>query len=293
MANQGRIWQVDKYGYLINDAKQEHITPQYQVVIDDAVQAYREHIGDDIHSIYVTGSVPRGLAVEGQSDLDIFAILEYYTEPELVMQDWLPEIAKRIADKHECVSSVQMEIWVHGWLLHDPTEFSVSAFILKTHAVCVWGVDMTPDVTAYQFSKRETQLAIANDDVVQIEPDIDEAIEKIEADDSADNVRYWCKRICKNMIHVMFGLVMADESVHTRDMDVSVQYILKHYADQQAQVERTVNYITSPTDSQDEILDFLDDFGEWLIAECDTWLDKYNPDRYLEYQFEYDEDDES
>ncbi len=290
MANQGRLWQVNANGFLVNDAKKENLTPQYQAVIDDVIQAYRDHIDNEIHSIYVTGSVPRGLAVEGQSDLDMFAVLEYYTEPELVMQDWIPEAEQTIAEKHDCVSNVQMETWIHGWLLHDPTEFSVSAFILRTHAVCVWGADMSPDVTAYQFSKRETRLAIANDDIVQIDPDIEEAIEEIELDDSADNIRYWCKRICKNMIHAMFGLVMVDEFVHTRDIDVSVKYILKHYPDKRPDVEQAVNYIQSPTKSKQELLDFLNAFGQWLIDECDTWLDEHNPDRYLEYQFEYDEE---
>jgi len=290
MANQGRVWQVDERGYLINDAKKEHITPQYQAVIDDIVKAYRDNIGDDIHSIYVTGSIPRGLAVEGKSDIDTFAVLEYYTEPELVLQDWLPSAEETIADKHNCVSDVQMEVWIHGWLLHDPTEFSVSAFILKTHAVCVWGVDMSPDVTAYQFTKRETRLAIANDDIVQIEPDIEEAIEEIELDDAPENMRYWCKRICKNMLHTMFGLVMVDEAVHTRDVDVSATYILKHYPEQSENIQQMVSYIQSPTDSKKTLLAFLDSFGSWLIAECDRWLDKHNPDRYLEYQFEYDDE---
>ena len=66
------MWQVDKNGFLINDATKEQITPQYQAVIDDAIKAYRDNIGDDIHSIYVTGSVPRGLAEDGKSDLDMF-----------------------------------------------------------------------------------------------------------------------------------------------------------------------------------------------------------------------------
>lgn len=290
MANQGRIWQVDDKGFLINDAKKENISPRYQAVIDDAVKAYRDNIGDDIHSIYVTGSVPRGLAVEGKSDIDLFAILEYYTEPELVMQDWIPDAELAITDKHDCVTNVQMDIWVHGWLLHDPTEFSVSAFILKTHAVCVWGADMSPDVTAYQFTRRETRIAIANDDIVQIEPDIEEVREEIDLDDSLENVAYWCKRICKNMIHAMFGLVMVDEKVHTRDIDMSIHYILKHYPDKKKQVEQAVEFIHSPTDSEQKLVDFLDTFGAWLIQECDTWLDDHNPDRYLEYQFEYDED---
>lgn len=286
MAIKGRIWQIDNRGFLINDAKIDYIKPPFQAVVDDVVEAYQQHIGDEIHSIYMTGSIPRGLAVHGKSDLDAIALLEYYTEPELVMQDWIAPTEQEITSKHDCISDVQMEIWPHGWVLHDPSEFSISAFILQTYAVCVWGADITPDLTKYKFTDKQTRLAIANDDIVQIEPDIQEAVAEIEADSSSENVSYWCKRICKNMIHTAFSLVMVDEAVHTRDIDVSVAYFLKHYPDYQSEIQQITNYIVSPTESAQNILDFLDTFGSQLITEGDHWLDEHNPDRYLEFQFE-------
>ena len=122
------------------------------------------------------------------------------------MQDWIVQTEDEILAKHDCVSNVQLEIWPHGWLLHDESEFSISAFILQTHAVCVWGVDMSPDLTDYKFTDKERRIAIANDDIVQLQSDIDEAVEEISTEDSPVNIRYWCKRICKNMIHSAFGL---------------------------------------------------------------------------------------
>ena len=290
MANTGRIWQIDERGFLISDATLEHLNPPFKAVVDDVVEAYLKHIKQDLHSIYITGSVPRGLAIAGQSDLNAIAVLEYYTDPELVMQDWISAAETDIRTKHDCVSDVQMELYPHGWLLHDESEFSISAFILKTHAVCVWGIDMLPDLTSYRFLNRETRVAIANDDIINLEPDIDEAIDTIEADDSSANVRYWCKQICKNMIHAAFGLVMVDEVVHTRDIDVSVSYFLKHYSDQEREIRQAVDFIVSPTDSASEILDFLDTFGAWLIDECDRWLDQNNPELDIEYQFERDDE---
>lgn len=290
MANKGRLWQVDKRGYLINDAKKEYIDPIYKGVIDDVVKAFVNNIGDDLHSIYITGSIPRGLATVGTSDIDVFAVLEYYTEPELVMRDWLPLAEAELRAKHDIVSDIQMEIWTHGWLLDDPAEFSISAFILKTHAVCIWGIDMSPDVTNYRFSDRDIRLAIANDDIVQIEPDIQEAIEAIDDDNSADNIRYWCKRISKNMIHAMFGLVIADEAIHTRDIDISVDYILKHYPAYESEVKQAVDFIVSPTGSKQILRTYLDTFGQWLIDECDSWLDEHNPERYLEYSLGNDDE---
>jgi hypothetical protein len=283
MAIYGRLWQIDKRGYLTNEASQENIPEAYQPIIDDIVHAFVDHIGEDIHSIYVTGSVPRGLAIRGQSDINVFAVLEYYTEPELVMQDWLPIAETDISEKYsDIVSDVRLEIWTHGWLLDDPAEFSISAFILKTHATCIWGIDMSPDVSNYRFTDKIIRLAIANDDIVQIEPDIEEAIDAMQSNPSKANVRFWSKQICKNIIHTLFGLVMADEVVHTRDIDLSVQYILKHYPAQQTAIKKTTEFIHSPTDSAEVIIDHLNNFGQWVIKESNTWLDEHNPDRYLE-----------
>jgi len=290
MATKGRIWEVDEQGFLISDAKLDYIKPPFQAVVDNVIEAYIQNIGQDIHSIYITGSVARGLAIEGQSDLDAIAVLEYYTDPELVMQDWVSSTEADILAKHNCVADVQMEIYPHGWLLHDESEFSISAFVLKTHAVCVWGIDMSPDMTTYRFTNKETRIAIANDDIIQLEPDIEEAIEAIEANGTPDNVRYWCKRICKNMIHSAFGLVMVDEAVHTRDIDVSVRYFLKHYPDQEKGIQQAVDFILSPTESSTDILAYLDTFGGWLIAECNHWLDEHNPECDIEYQFERDDE---
>ena len=286
MANYGRLWQIDKNGYLINDAKLESIQPPFKAVVDDVVEAYVKYIEQDLHSIYITGSISRGLAIEGQSDINAIGVLEYYTDPELVLQDWIIPTEDEILARHDCISDTQLEIWPHGWLLHDESEFSISAFILQTHAVCVWGVDMSPDLTHYKFTDEETRIAIANDDIVQIQTDIEDAKEAILTDDSPSNVRYWSKRICKNMIHSAFGLVMVDEGVHTRDMDVSARYIQKHYPQKQHEIQQALDFVQSPIDSKQVILDFLDSFGTWLIIECGKWIDKNNPERDIEYQFE-------
>ena len=79
---------------------------------------------------------------------------------------------------------------------------------------------------------------------------------------------------------------MAEEAIHTRDMDVSAHHILKHYPNKKKQVQQAFDFIQSPTDSKHVILDFLDSFGTWILNECDKWLDKNNPERDIEYQFE-------
>lgn len=83
---------------------------------------------------------------------------------------------------------------------------------------------------------------------------------------------------------------MVDEAVHTRDIDMSVSYFVKNYPDQDEGIQQAVNFILSPTESSQDILDYLNTFGAWLIAECNRWLDQYNPECDIEYQFERDDE---
>lgn len=70
------FWSIDECGYLVNDAKLHKIQPEFEQLIDLTRKTFVESLGGSMHSCYLTGSVPRGLAVNGLSDLDAFAILK-------------------------------------------------------------------------------------------------------------------------------------------------------------------------------------------------------------------------
>ena len=280
----GRLWPVDDQGYIQNDASPEQIAPQFKGIIRDIVAAYVDNIGEDIHSIYLTGSVARGRAIVGESDIDAFAVLEYTVDPDLVSQDWIESTEERLHGQHDAVSDVQLELWPQSWIFREPGEFSIFAFIIKTHSVCLWGVDLTPELPDYRVPA--VLPAIANDDIIQIKPDIEEAVEEIQADTSPENVVYWCRRISKNMLRAGYGLVMLDVGGHTRDSDLCYQYFAEGYPEQAEQMRRALTYATQPTTNPGEILDFLDRFGTWLITQADRWLDGHNPARHLDYRFD-------
>lgn len=287
-AGRGRLWRVDQHRIIQNDADIRHLTAPYDALIRDATAAYITHLADDLHSIYVTGTISRGLAIVGQSDLDMFAVLAPQIDPELVMQDWIDPAERRILAAHDCVSDVQLELWPYGYVFRDPAEFSVGAFIIQTHAVCVWGSSLTAQLPDYRVP--DDLIAIANDDVVQIEPDIAEAKAALRDNPKAGNVRYWCKRICKNIVRAGFGLVNRQVKEHTRDVELCAYYVAQTFSDKTAEIQQAVDWIARPIEDAGLLLAYLDDFGGWLIDQADLWLDEHNPERLIEYN--YGEEDE-
>lgn len=281
MPRESRFWQTDADGNLLNDAHPDLIQPPFDAVVRDVVATYTQHIAADIHSIYVMASVARGLAEVGSSDVDTFAVLEEMLDPELVMQDWLPEAAIALQQRHKAiVSDVEMSLWPYGYILRDPEEFSPGAFIIKTQAVCVWGNDLAPELPDYNLNDRITRLAIANEDIVLMQPDIEDALAAIEIDPSPENVRAQCKHICKHIARAGFSLTMTDTPHYTRDVALCVPAFIEQYPQHRQGMEQTAQFINTPTDDPAALIAFLQGFGAQMVALCEAWLDEHNPERY-------------
>lgn len=271
-----RLWPLDSQGFILNDARRELIRSPFEAAVLDAVQAYIDHIGEDIDSIYVTGSVARGTAVAGESDLNMFAVTADTVDPELVLQEWVYDAEADLLDQHPCLSDVQLEIWPYYYVFNDPARFSIGAFILKTHSVCVWGSDLAPQLPEFRMSP-----PIANDDLVQIEADIDTAIEEIEAYPQPDNVRHWCRHAAKQILRAGFGLAQMESGVHTRDVDLCYTYFAEAYPDHAGAMRGVLDVAFNPVDDADRALHWLQTVRGWLLPLVDAWLDDHNPDRNL------------
>ncbi|MBZ0299526.1 MAG: hypothetical protein K8J31_07300 [Anaerolineae bacterium] len=272
----GRLWRIDRSGIIVNDAHTDLIQPPFTALIEDAIRAYSDHIGGDIDSIYLTGSVARGLAVEGRSDLNAFAVLAAAVDPDLVLQDWVTDAECDLLERHPCVSDVQLELWPYYSVFTDPARFSAPAFILKTHSACLWGVDLSTQLPDYRISP-----AIANDDLVQLVDDLADSAEGIEADPSDDNVRSWCQFAAKSILRSGFGLVQMQEGVHTRDVDLCCAYFVQHHPAYANHMRRALHCATDPIEEAESALSFITGIGGWLIPLADEWLDQHNPAREL------------
>lgn len=272
----GRLWPITPEGIILNDARREYIQPPFDAVLADLVAAVEANIPADVHSIYVTGSIARGLAAPGQSDANVIAVLTETTDPELVRQDWLGPAEDAATERHACISDAQIELWPYGHVFGRPDRFSIGGFILKTHSVCLWGNDLANELGDYRLGP-----AIPNDDLVQVKFDVEEAIEAIRADPAPENVPYWCRWAMKRLLRAGFGLVMLEEGVFTRDIDLCCDIFAKHYPGHASDMRRALDLARQPVSDAETVLRFLGYWGDWIITHANIWLDRYNPQREL------------
>jgi hypothetical protein len=270
----GRLWSIDADGWIVNDAGVDQIALPYQGAVAAVVQAYRQQLGAALHSVYVRGTVPRGQAVPGVSDLDCFAVaLGDLTELD---DGWLKPTGAQIAAAYPIISDVQLEIWPYAEVLVTD-RFSELSFLLQTQSACVWGEDLAPYLPRFK-----PDAIVANNDISQIQPDIAEAMAALQADASARNVLYWCRRIMKNMLRTGFSLVMLDEHQFTRDLKLCYDYFARHYPAQADEMRRVLELAIQPSTDCDRVLHVLKTFGSWLIMEADAWLARHNPAKIVE-----------
>ncbi|MGF1456824.1 MAG: hypothetical protein ACFB6R_15765 [Alphaproteobacteria bacterium] len=272
--SRGRFWPIDQDGCIQNDASAELIDPLFCHAIAQAVDAYRRNLKDDLHSIYVTGSVARGRAVAGLSNLDMAAILNPGVTPGPEHQGWLDIGGCAAGAGQAAAREITLSLYAWTDVFPGTQRFSRPAFILGTGAVCVCGPDVEPRTPRLPLC-----AAIANDDVIAIEDTLSEAREALTADPSAAPTRAQCRHVMRAILHAAFALVMLEESEHTRDLDLACDLFLLHHPEHRGDLSRAFHLAMEPSGDAETVLALVDRVRGWLLPKVNHWLDRYNPER--------------
>ena len=80
-------------GYIINPTSFQLIPDQWLPLINEVKATCIDQFGSDLHSLYLRGSVPRGLASDGFADLDLLVLLST-KNLRWKPAKWLPDYQK-------------------------------------------------------------------------------------------------------------------------------------------------------------------------------------------------------
>ncbi|MEM7427665.1 MAG: nucleotidyltransferase domain-containing protein [Pseudomonadota bacterium] len=270
----GRYWRLDCRGCILNDADASLIGPAFEAAVDEAVSACRNNLGPNLHSVYLRGSIPRGLALPGISDMDIIALASAPTDSE--DQAWIQTTEREIFGRHPQLTGVQIE-FAAADDARDTGFVHEMPFVLKTQSVCLFGEDLTSVLPTYT-----PDAAVANIDIVQIDADITEARNNVRAPgEDRTHVKYWSSRIAKNMIRTGFSLIMLRENRFTRDLALCASDFGRHFPFRQTEMNTALNLALNPSEDPVDCLNLIDGFGSWLVGKANSWLAEHNPERLL------------
>ncbi|OBV38778.1 nucleotidyltransferase domain-containing protein [Janthinobacterium psychrotolerans] len=160
--------------------------PAYLGLIDDLRAALLAQAGELLDGIYLYGSVARGAATQGVSDLDVTLILRHRPSPRDTSM--LEALRLALAARHPEVSKIDFDIGTRIDAL-APRNLHSWGYWLKHHCRCIWGNDLALCFAPFPPS-RTIALAVNGDAVEVLERQAREIEQLLEpAPDAAKIVR--------------------------------------------------------------------------------------------------------
>ncbi|WP_050648830.1 nucleotidyltransferase domain-containing protein [Vibrio coralliirubri] len=145
---------LDKDGFIQNIYSPKNIAPEFQEVVTAVIDSLLKELPDQIDGIYLYGSVPRGTAIIGRSDLDVSIVL---TTPIGQKEKGVFKLlSDTIPKAYPQVSKLDID---PGFLRNvlQPKEKYHWQFWLKHCCWCIWGNDLSIKFPRYKPSNEIAQ----------------------------------------------------------------------------------------------------------------------------------------
>ncbi|HEY0081516.1 MAG TPA: nucleotidyltransferase domain-containing protein [Pyrinomonadaceae bacterium] len=270
----GQILETNDAGFIVNHSRVEKIVEPWKPVVEAVSDGYLKHLSDNVHSIYIRGSVARGLAREGISDVDSFAVVR---EPVSDLA-WAASLSREIGRRFPFCVGVEVVCLTHDELLQGDDEYHASwRMMLKTQCVCVFGEDLAgrlPDYkpgaeTVVHATDLRRQVQRLTDDLRALllfgRLPFGNRLFKSSDGGYGPLVSLGCAELMKRIVRTGFEIVMEKEGVYTRDLYPCYKIFSKHFPARERSMRRALELAINPTSDPKELLEFLEDFGPWMI----------------------------
>ncbi len=258
--NHGRLLTTDPDGFLIRDAHPDKIEPPWQEAVDFARQAIGENLQTAIHSIYLRGSVPRGLAVEGLSDIDTFFVVHGGDEACLQLDlSWRDAVRSEFARRFPFAQGMELMCIALARATSKQRENFGLRFLIKVESVCLYGQDLgrnMPPVSLDQVIEHKSS---------SLSRDLASFHSHLETEDDKEEIEERCRSLMKRLLREGMRLVMARERAYTRDLYPAYACFANYYPQQEGSMRKALKWALNPVTDKKQLVPFAHTFGQWLM----------------------------
>jgi len=258
----GRLLKTDDNGFIISESNVDKIENPWKEAVGEIKNAYLKHLGEEVHSIYVRGTVSRGEAIEGISDIDTFAVITKKTEE--VDHSWVRDARQKLEKKFDFSTGVEFD-FINLKELFDSDKFFKYRFTIKTQSACIYGDDLAKKIAPFRADKQTASHFHRN-----LKKVLENTKKGITDNPDKEDIKKWCRWIMKRIIRAGFVLVMDKEQIFTRDLYPSYKIFSKHFPKQEPKMKKALNFAINPIDDVERLKNFLDDFGVWMENQIET-----------------------
>ncbi|KJY83442.1 nucleotidyltransferase [Vibrio galatheae] len=245
--------------HLSTISREQPFQPQYQPAIDELVSFLRNGLGDNLHSIYLYGSVARKTAKLGLSNLDVIVVT--HASFSNLRTTLFNSIKWRFQKSHPFITEVSFKTALAAEVASLDSIFSWG-FQLRHCSVCIFGEDLSEC-----FGDYEPSWEIAKHWNMDVEDWVAVYRNRIARCDKAEDQIKAQKIIAKKLLRASYSLVMYKDKRWFDDPLECGQRFLRYYPDKQIEIERLGILLSGRLIAKRSVIGILDGFGDWLAKQ--------------------------
>ncbi|MCB9796432.1 MAG: hypothetical protein H6741_27360 [Alphaproteobacteria bacterium] len=255
----GKLLPLAADGTLINPCGARHLAGIWRPTVDSVIETYRRRLGPELRSVWLRGSIPRGLGVPGVSDLDSLALVASGAPLE---PPWLTEEARALTAAAPELEGVELWLLEEEPIFRDPDQRRLLA-LLSTQALCVWGDDLQDRLPRFRPG-RDTVYACRG-----LRGYLAEGLEGLRSEPDLEERRAWLRWTAKMLVRAGLEICMRDEPVFTRDLWPCWEVFSRHHPARSAEMYAVMAWAVEPEAAPPDAAERLEVLGGWLVQQAE------------------------
>ncbi|KOV68393.1 nucleotidyltransferase domain-containing protein [Streptomyces sp. MMG1121] len=251
---------LDAQGYIAREGSLARVPHAFRPVVAAARDGLLEVLGTRLHSAYLYGSVPRGTARVGRSDLDLFVALR--EEPGEADREAVRALGEAVDKEFPQIDGVGTLMYGRDRLLSELERYDLGWFV-----ACLCTPLLGDDLAEYLPRYRPDSLLAreTNGDLARWLPRWRERIAG--AEDTEEARRPLVRFMSRHLVRTGFTLVMPRWNGWTSDLREMAEAFGVFYPDRADQLRTAARYGYEPVGDPGVLRSYVADLGPWLAEE--------------------------
>ncbi|UUI03560.1 nucleotidyltransferase domain-containing protein [Oceanobacillus jeddahense] len=245
---------IDSNGFIISDVSMDKIDSRYLPCIEETIDCLQHLFQQQLHSIYLYGSVPRGDAILLKSDLDIIAM--FHSKINTQQLDRLKKLSGELTKKYQpLVRDVGIAVANYDDTF-DPANYYENAS-LKEICVCVYGEDVGKRFGPYKLTP-EIPISF-NGDICEVR---NRALKRMEAASDKD-FKTLSQGFIRKLIRTYYSMVMVRSQIWTTRLHEQSEVVIQYFPEKSAVIDILLYWLEKPPADRDFAYELFQKEGDW------------------------------
>lgn len=245
---------LDADGFIVSDVSIDKIDPVYWPCIQESIERINKEFQQQLHSVYVYGSVARGEAVAAKSDLDLIALFNEKLDDRKKAE--MKHLAEQLSHKyHALVRDVGIAVADYDYTM-DPANYYENAFI-KEISVCVYGEDLGRRFGPYKLTP-EIPISF-NGDIGDV---LSRTLKRLQTADK-EALQTLTQNLSRKLIRTYYSMVMVRAQIWTTRLFEQAEVFLDYFPAKEPLIRTLLDWIEKPPTDRDAVLAQFRTEGTW------------------------------